>query len=44
MSKDETRDLIRSETIKFLNNGSKIQKLKPEEAYFTFDDLTWQNQ
>ena len=44
MSKQETRDLIRSETIKFLNNGSKIQKLKPEEAYFTFDDLTWQNQ
>ncbi len=41
LDKDETRSLIRSETDKFLNNGSKIKKLKAEEAYFTFDSMSW---
>ena len=41
LDKDETRSLIRSETDKFLNNGSKIKKLKDEEAYFTFDSMSW---
>lgn len=41
LDKDETRSLIRSETNKFLNNGSKIKKLKAEEAYFTFDSMSW---
>jgi len=42
LSKDETRALIRSETIKFLEQGSKIQKLKPEIEYFSFDEMTWE--
>jgi len=42
LPKDETRDLIRSETIKFLNKGSKIEKLKPEIEYFSFDEMTWE--
>ena len=42
LPKDETRELIKSETIKFLNKGSKIEKLKPEIEYFSFDDLTWE--
>ena len=41
LDKDETRSLIRSETVKFLNKGSKIKKLKEEEAYFTFDSMSW---
>ena len=42
LSKQETRDLIRSETINYLNKGSKIEKLKPEEAYFTFDSIGYE--
>ena len=43
LPKDETRELIKKQTIKFLNNGSKIQKLNPEIEYFSFDELTWES-
>ena len=42
LTKDETRDLIKSETDKFKERGGKIEKLKPEIEYFSFDELTWE--